>query len=512
MARIKIKAEKKTIQVSGDKGELIADLVLGAGFFIERPCAGRGRCGKCRVRAKGDLSKPGGAERKILSKSDLNSGLRLACQARISGDAEISLPTEAVVTDKIFSGAYPVEKLKGPFGIAVDLGTTTVAAFLATLRDGIIHKGNAVLNQQAGFGAEVISRMEAAYQGKSQDLKKLARESIEEAISGLGLSKGQLKEIKRAVVVGNSAMHHLLLGLAVDHLMRLPFQPFDREARKIKTRVFGTEVQVWVPPLIGGFVGSDALACLIYLGFATRKKPMAAVDLGTNGEVMMTDGKKILVASTAAGPAFEGVNIECGMRAGKGAISLVKRSPDKSVQPPRIKTRVSAPLKMELEVIGGGKAKGIAGSGLLSLVNLFRKEGKIDASGRMAEGKIFLNRKVYLSQSDVREVQKAKAAIRAAMEVLLLRLKLKAEDLEELVLTGSFGARIEKKDAVELGLTPSLNRDRIKVFANGAGMGCGMMLRKETFEFASELAGKVEHIELFADQEFMNRFIGNMRL
>lgn len=507
MAKIKIKAEKETVEVRGKKGELIADLVLGSGFFMERPCAGRGSCGKCRVIARGALSKPGPAELEFISKKDFKAGLRLACQARVMGEAEIWLPTGAVVTDKIFSGAYPVESLKGPFGIAVDLGTTTVAAFLVTLRDGIIHKGNAVLNQQTIFGAEVISRMEAACQGKSKDLKRLGRESIEKAISGLGLNRGQLKEIKRAVVVGNSAMHHLLLGLPVESLMKLPFQPFDRGERKINTLVFGTGIEVWVPPLIGGFVGSDALSCLIYLGFATRKKPFAAVDLGTNGEVMVTDGKKILVASTAAGPAFEGVNIDCGMRAGKGAITMVRRQ--ECLRPSQ--TRVSAPLKIELEVIGGGKAKGIAGSGLLSLVNLFRKEGKIDATGRMREGKIYLNRKVYLSQSDVREVQKAKGAIRAAMEVLLRRLNLKADDLDELVLTGSFGARIEVGDALELGLAPALSRDRIRVFANAAGMGCGMMLKRVPFEFARDLARKAEHIELYADPDFINRFIENMR-
>ncbi len=504
MAKIKIRVEKETVEVCGKKGELIADLVLGSGFFMERPCAGRGSCGKCRVIARGALSKPGPAELKFISKKNFKAGLRLACQARVMGEAEISLPTGAVVTDKIFSGAYPVESLKGPFGIAVDLGTTTVAAFLVTLRDGIIHKGNAVLNQQTGFGAEVISRMEAACQGRSKDLKRLGRESIEKAISGLGLNRGQLKEIKRAVVVGNSAMHHLLLGLPVESLMKLPFQPIDRKDRKINTLVFGTGIEVWVPPLIGGFVGSDALSCLIYLGFATRKKPFAAVDLGTNGEVMVTDGKEILVASTAAGPAFEGVNIDCGMRAGRGAITSARRN-EKS------QTRESAPLKIELEVIGGGKAKGIAGSGLLSLVNLFRKEGKIDATGRMRGGKIFLNRQVYLSQSDVREVQKAKGAIRAAMEVLLRRLNLKADDLDELVLTGSFGARIEVGDALELGLTPALSRDRIKVFANAAGMGCGMMLKRESFEFARDLARKAEHVELYADPDFIDRFIENMR-
>ena len=501
--KIIIKAENKTFEFSADKGTLISELLQSAGFFMEHPCAGRGTCGKCRVRAKGKLSKPTKAELKLLSQKNLKAGFRLSCQTKILGDAEIAIVSRTVFTDKIFEGAYPLRELKGPFGIAIDLGTTTVAAFLVTLKDGLIHKGNAVLNQQSALGAEVISRMESSHQSKSKELKKLAEASIQEAVSGLGLEESQYQDVKRAIVVGNSAMHHLFLGFPVESLMKLPFQPVEREARKVYIRILNQEIETWVPPLIGGFVGSDALACLIYLGFATRRKRIAAIDLGTNGEVMVTDGNKIVVASTAAGPAFEGVNIECGMRASKGAICSVSIA-EKS------QTGVSASL--ELEVIGGGKPKGIAGSGLLSLVNFFRKEGKIDSTGRLESGRIFLTETVYLSQSDVREVQKAKSAVRAAFEVLLERLNLKDEDLEEMILTGSFGARINVRDALELGLIPEIPQERIKVIANAAGMGAGMMLARDAFEFACELAEKVEHIELFASQEFMDRFINNMRL
>jgi len=497
MATIKIIASGKKAHASAKKGTLAADIVLDAGFFIERPCAGKGSCGKCKVIAKGWLNKPNLKEQNAISKKEFSRGYRLACQARVMGDAEIVLPREAVVTDKIFSGDYPVGKLSGPFGIAIDLGTTTVAAFLCTLSDGIIHKGNAVLNRQAVFGAEVISRMGSALGSKSGELKKLARASIEDAASGLGLNEKQVKEIERALVVGNSAMHHLLLGLPVHSLARLPFQPAEKNAPAGRIKLLGREVELWIPPLIGGFVGSDTLGCLIYLGFATKDKPMAAVDLGTNGEVMVSNGSEIVVASTAAGPAFEGVNIECGMRAGKGAI---------------ISAWKNRRGGLEFEVIGGGNPGGIAGSGLLSLVNLLRKQDGIDESGRLKRGRVELSDRVYLSQADIREVQKAKAAIRAAFDILLERAGLKADDLSELVLTGSFGARINVDDALELGMVPRVRKDRIKVFANAAGMGAGMMLSKESFAFAAALAPTVRHIELYADKEFMNKFLSNMRL
>jgi uncharacterized 2Fe-2S/4Fe-4S cluster protein (DUF4445 family) len=495
MAKIIIKTDGRERLADARPGELLSDVILAAGFFLERPCAGRGTCGKCKVKTKGSFRKPSPVEKKSLSTSELKAGVRLACQARVKGSAQIAISSRTVVTDKIFSGdGKGVEKLRGPFGIAIDLGTTTVAAFLSTLEDSRVHRGFAVLNRQGTFGAEVISRMESAENGKAPELKDLARSSIEQAASGLGLKPVQLSQIERAVVVGNSAMHHLFLGLPVSTLTRLPFQPVERKARKERARFFGREIELWVPPLIAGFVGSDTLACLVYLGFATRGKPMAAVDLGTNGEVMVSDGREIAVASTAAGPAFEGVNIECGMRATRGAISGAARGKKGG---------------FELEVIGGGQPSGIAGSGLLSLVNLLRREGGINPSGRLGET-VRLTDRVFLSQSDVREVQKAKAAVRAAFDILLKHLGLQPEDLSELVLTGSFGARILVDDALGLGMIPPVKKNRVKVFANAAGMGAGMLLSGEAFDFAVELAERVRHVELYADQEFMDKFVSNM--
>jgi uncharacterized 2Fe-2S/4Fe-4S cluster protein (DUF4445 family) len=495
MAKIKVQSHGRERMVKARNRTLISDAVLSAGFFIERPCAGRGTCGKCKVAVTGRLNRPSAEEKKALSSEELKSGMRLACQARVMGDAAVKLSSSAVVTDKIFSGTgADLEKLKGPFGIAIDLGTTTVAAFLVTLDDSRIHRGFAVLNRQTVHGAEVISRMESSLQGGSGELKDLARSSIAQAVQGLGLSAGQRRQVERAVVVGNSAMHHLFLGLPVDNLVKLPFQPVERKARKTPYHLFGRQIELWVPPLIGGFVGSDTLAGLIYLGFASTKTPMAAVDLGTNGEVMVSNGREIAVASTAAGPAFEGVNIECGMRASAGAIASVSRG---------------ASGKLKLEVIGKGRPLGLAGSGLLSLVNLLRKEGKISASGRLEERFPVADR-VHLCQSDVREVQKAKAAVRAAFEILLKRLRLKPSGLAELVLTGSFGARINVSDALELGMIPATRRDRIKLFANAAGMGAGMLLSEEAFEFATGLAERVRHVELHADPEFMDKFVSNM--
>ena len=499
MIKVKLKTPKGEEIITAKPGELLSELILRAGYFIDRPCAGRGVCGKCKIRAEGELSPANEKEKNLLSGTELSAGFRLACQTQVLGEAEVSLPEETVITDKVFSQEYPVEQLKGPFGIALDLGTTTVGAFLSTLKDGTIYRGNAVLNQQAVYGAEVVSRLEQALKNKAKELKELAVLSIEQAVEGLGLNHSQLKEIQRMVVVGNSAMHHLLLGLSVQSLAQFPFEPVDKSAREIRTKLWENELEVWFPPLLGGFVGSDALACLLYLGFHTSKEPVSAIDLGTNGEVMVSDGKRILVASTAAGPAFEGVNIECGMRAVKGAVVRVKKEPGGG---------------LSWEVIGGGEPEGLAGSGLLSLVALLRKEGVITPQGNLqAEGrKFFLTEKVYLSQRDVREVQKAKSAIRSAYEILLDQLGLLPEDIQKFTITGSFGARIDVNDLLELGVIPRMKLERIMSYPNSAGMGAGMMLHPEAFEFACQLAQEVEHIELNAYPSFMDKFVENMRL
>ena len=258
----------------------------------------------------------------------------------------------------------------------------------------------------------------------------LALASINQAVDSLKLSERILNRIEKVTIVCNVAMHHLLTGLPIASLAARPFQPFSRaslrDATALMGGIFPKNAKVMLPPLIGGFVGSDALACLAFFHFDQPEGPMAAIDLGTNGEVLVTDGHQILTASTAAGPAFEGVFISCGTRAVDGAI-------------------VSASLNnshLEFVTIADEPPVGLTGSGLLSLVHTLRKAGVIEPSGRIAPNppvladqivpdrntgrKILLTQdgRLGLSQWDIRELQKAKGAIRAAMDTLMARLDL----------------------------------------------------------------------------------------
>jgi uncharacterized 2Fe-2S/4Fe-4S cluster protein (DUF4445 family) len=319
-------------------------------------------------------------------------------------------------------------------------------------------------------------------------------------------------------VVGNVAMHHLLAKLPVNTLAAKPFQPIDRssmrDASALMGGIFPPGAQVMLPPLIGGFVGSDALACLAYFRYDRPSGPMLAIDLGTNGEVLVTDGKDILTASTAAGPAFEGVFISCGTRAVDGAITDVKIDHE----------------SFQFKTIADQPPVGVTGSGLLSLVHELRKAGVVAASGRISQHppimaeRLGLDRhgarqiqlvddsRIALSQWDIRELQKAKGAIRAAVDTLLAHLHLKPRDLERVILTGSFGGQIDIDSAIDLGMIPPVEPGRVETIANGAGLGAAMFLTDEGFALGEELARHAGQVDLDQDANFTQLYIASMAL
>ena len=373
--------------VGVEEGSLLGNAVIATGLSLEQPCAGRGTCLKCKVMAEGALATLDEHELAGLSSAERSAHYRLACRARVSGDVSVTLAPIVVYSNKIFRVCDDHRRAGVPLGLAIDLGSTTVAAFVTTLDEGKVCAGAAALNQQTAFGADVISRLAAAQNGPAtaERVAVLALSSIVQAVDALKLAPSVRARIRKVTIVGNCAMHHLLLRYPVDALAEIPFQPHStatvrfaggfqvagdanghentrpdchceegdsptkqslasgedcfgaaaprNDSRSAVVRaespqnpfadIFPTGVEVALPPLIGGFVGSDALACLIYYAFDRAPGPMAAIDLGTNGEVMVTDGRRILVGSTAAGPAFEGVNISCGTPRSTGRSSAL---------------------------------------------------------------------------------------------------------------------------------------------------------------------------------------------
>jgi uncharacterized 2Fe-2S/4Fe-4S cluster protein (DUF4445 family) len=510
---------KKTVRVPA--GTLLGDAVAKTELPLEQPCAGRGTCGACKVLVESGAEPPDPLEQENLSPGELALGTRLACRARIQQDMHITLAPIVVYSNKTFRASNRYKKDRTvPLGLAIDLGSTTVAAFLTMLDDGEVCAGAASLNQQTVYGADVISRLAAA-QDDPEDadrLRKLALASINQAIDGLKLSDRLRQRVERVVIVGNVAMHHLLLGLPIDSLAELPFQPYQRAAVRDVGRqlegIFAGGIQVDLPPLIGGFVGSDALACLAYFGFDNPTGPMAAIDMGTNGEVLVTDGRRIVTASTAAGPAFEGVNISCGSRAVDGAV---------------VAARVERG-GIAFDTIGDEAPVGLTGSGLLSLVHALREVGAIEASGRfaaelpkLAEGvdtdrhgarrlRLSADGRLGLSQWDVRELQKAKGAIRAATEILLAEVNLRPSDLERVILTGSFGGQLDIDAALGLGLIPPVRREAVQTIANGAGLGAALFLTDEGFARGEAVAAVARQLDLDLDPMFNMRYVESMVL
>ncbi len=509
----------KSIQV--EKGSLLGDAIVGTGLPLEQPCAGRGTCGKCKVLIETGASPPDEIELKYLTPGELALNHRLACRSRVQCDTQIVLSPIVVYSNKSFRASSRYKRdTQVPLGLAIDLGTTTVAAFLTMLDTGEVCTGAANLNQQTVFGADVISRMAAACDSTNAGrLHRLALASINQAVDALKLSSRVRKRIERVIVVGNVAMHHLLARMPVDTLTVSPFQPHDRAAIRgaaaLMGGIFPPGAEVSLPPLIGGFVGSDALACLAYFGFDNAPFPMAAIDLGTNGEVLVTDGNRILTASTAAGPAFEGVNISCGTRAVDGAVVGV-----------RIKGGA-----IKLDTIAGAPPIGLTGSGLLSMVHELRRVGVIEPSGKIAhtppelyapfirqntEGVRYIkfapDGNLHLTQWDVRELQKAKGAIRASINILMEQLGLQPDNLERVILTGSFGAQVDINAVTALGMIPPVRPEVVETIANGAGFGAAMFLSDAGFARGDKLAAHAQQIDLDVDPSFSQQYIEALSL
>jgi uncharacterized 2Fe-2S/4Fe-4S cluster protein (DUF4445 family) len=535
--------------IQSEEGEILGDVIARTGLPLEQPCAGRGTCGKCKVLVEEGTAPPDEIELENLTTGEIALNNRLACRARIQGDTRIVLSPIVVYSNKIFKGSNRYKKEREvPLGLAVDLGSTTVAAFLTCLDNGEVAAGGGGLNQQTVFGSDVISRLAAALENEQNKnrLHRLALASIIQAVDSLNLSESVWKRIQQVTIVGNVAMHHLLTELPLNQLAYIPFQPHDKssikDAKPVMDGIFPEHVKISLPPLIGGFVGSDALACLAYFGFENPQGPMLAIDLGTNGEVMVTDGDRILTASTAAGPAFEGVNISCGSRAVDGAITDL----------------VLDDGEFHLTTISDAEPVGLTGSGLLAAIAAFRKVGLIEESGRInpdcadyaeqirndlkdqPEGEIessgipepclaYLKKisqddrgsrrillapdqDLYLTQLDIRELQKAKGAIRAAVDVLLANLDLEPEDLTKVILTGSFGGQVDIQAILNIGMIPPVKPEIVETAANGAGFGAAIFLTDEGFSLGEQLAQKAEQIDLDTDTQFQHFYIDGLKL
>ena len=404
------------------------------------------------------------------------------------------------------------------YGVAFDLGTTTVVGTLMNLRTGMAEAVRSTLNGQAPFGADVISRISHGMQGDEAkaELREAIQRTMNTVLQELYESAGVARErVYETVVVGNATMLHLLLGIDATPISMMPFTPAFREPLYLPAREVGLDIHpggyVQTLPVIGAYVGADIVAGVVATGLAREDKLRVFVDVGTNGEIVLGSVKRVLCTAAPAGPAFEGSQIRCGMRATDGAIEGVTLSDH-----------------VELQVIGGDiPPKGICGSGLVDTVAQLRLVGLLDAGGKMRSREeapehplsdrlitidgvraFLLAENVYLSQRDVRELQFGKGSIATGIKVLMDVMGVTVGDLDEVLLGGSFGSYLNPESAKIIGLVPPVNVDRILSVGNTAGEGAKMsLLSFRERQIAFELPDKIEYVELSGRSDFNDSFV-----
>lgn len=476
------------------RGAPLHDVLFEHG--VEFPCGGRGICAGCRVRVlRGEVpaTEP---QRRALTPAEIADGWRLACLCRADADLmlEVGQWETRILADHGVLQFRPREGL----GIAVDLGTTTLVLQLLDLASGAVLAVRSALNAQARHGADVMSRIEAALGEPAGVLTALVRDQIGTLAHELVEDAHVTAPIRRIAIVGNTAMHHLFCGIDVAPLAAYPFEPKDDGPKVLRGSALGWQLpgnpDVAFLPCLGGFVGSDVLAGIVATRLHESDELRAFVDLGTNGEIVVGTRERLLCASTAAGPAFEGARISCGMRAVTGAVSAVTLRGN----------------SLDCHVLGGGPARGVCGSGLVDAVAAALDAGWIEASGRIANSasELALCPPVQLTQRDVRELQLAKGAIAAGLSLLVDRLGARPADLARVHLAGAFGNSISRESAVRIGLL-SVPVERVEAVGNTALMGAKLSLFEDDFRYAA-VRGRVEHVSLHADPGFQDRFADAM--
>lgn len=484
-------------EVSAKSGDLLSEIVKG-----EKPCGGHGKCGKCKVVAHGTLSKMSDAEKSLLTDDEIGRGVRLACMTKVLGDCRVET---AVASDsaQILTSSSEVRESEAPafgsFGVAVDIGTTTLAATLFS-RNGERLATAAGLNPQSRWGADVVSRIEKSMAGEREALAESVRAAVGGLIDTLAKNGGiKTEEIDGVVITGNTVMLALLCADDVDPFSHAPFDVKELYGKQIAASEIGLEslapnATVYLPPCISAFVGADTV-CAILSSYLLKEDTAMLADIGTNGEIALYTNGNLTVCSTAAGPAFEGVGISMGMRGERGAIDKVSLANGALV----------------CHTIGEVAPIGICGSGLVDAVACMLASEIIDESGFLEDETLTLDGDVSLTQKDVRMVQLAKSAICAGIEALASSKKTALDSISTLYIAGGFGNYLNMRSSVAIGLLPRALGNRISAIGNAALAGAEMLLLNVGLRESAERIGReAEVLELSTDQVFVEKYMMGM--
>lgn len=531
-----IVADQATVRVAFEpggtvevrSGSVLLAAAIAAHFPVAADCGGRGTCGKCLVRVRGEVSAPSADEQRLLGVAALTSSVRLACRVRVLGDATVSAlgPGESFEPVAIVASAvrapYDAEPPEScatagdepALGLALDVGTTTLVTEIVDLCSGDILATAAGLNPQARFGADVMSRIASAGDHLAEmhdELLGVLNDLAERAASDLG---AEPTELTAMTVAGNTTMLHLFLGLDPEAMGHAPYEAETLGEATVSAGDVGLTgaegARLYVLPPVSAYVGGDVTGGLVATGLADQEGTAAFIDLGTNGEIVLKTPTGLTAASAAAGPAFEGASIECGMRAERGAIERVWMERGNLV----------------LETVGGDPPRGICGSGLLDLVAALLDAGAIDSEGALrgdvagalrgrfvdrTDQRVFVldeRAGVVLAQKDIRELQLAKAAVRTALDVLLAHTGTDVDSVGKVLLAGGFGRAVRPASLVRIGMLPPAWATRVTFVGNTALEGArATLVSSAAREDAARIATTVDGVALSTDPEFRRRFM-----
>lgn len=517
--------EKMIIDRSKQQKNLL-EMLQEKNEYISAPCNGNGICGKCIVRYKSGATEPTKQDREFLSEKQLEQGYRLACQSYPTEEYKVEIPeleetievlsqwenqrTEEILKNTAEGTAEKTENAL--YGICIDIGTTTLAALLVNLETEADCQTAVSVNHQRAYGSDVLSRISASNGGKKWEIQRCIRQDLQKLIREL-LQKEKITEqqIQRIVIAGNTTMCHLLRGFSCETLGVAPFLPVDLSWMEGSAAEFSGmkewDAKVVILPGISAFVGADIMAGIAKMNMHRSEGYHLLLDIGTNGEMVLGNCRHMYVTSTSAGPAFEGGNISCGMASIPGVISHVF-----------MEETGKAGFQVIGETDGENKkqqAIGICGTGMIDLVYELREHQMIDEHGTYSDlyfdTGYELAEKVKFTQNDIRELQMAKAAIRAGVDILVKKAGITFDEVDNCYLAGGFGTKIDIKKAAGIGLIPK--ELEVKTIPAGNTVLAGtkeVLLGRISKEELEKIQTMAEVINLAEENDFEELYLSYM--
>ncbi|MCL2545690.1 MAG: ASKHA domain-containing protein [Oscillospiraceae bacterium] len=482
---IKVSFDNENITVNAQRGATALDAARQGGVYLASPCGGNGTCGKCQVAINGETV--------------------LACCTPLSCDCIISTSATADQTLQIVSSGHSTAHALNPhynngYGLVVDIGTTTLVVSLCDLATGTKVATESLLNPQTQYAQDVISRIQFA--GQNDGLSALhttLTKSLNAAIARLTAQIGIApRDIKDAIYSGNTVMLHLAVGADPTPLGKYPYTPNITGGCYFPARKLNIGGEIYMPPIVSPFVGADIACGILACDLTQTTATTLFIDIGTNGEMVLAKDGNLVATSTAAGPAFEGMNISQGKRASIGAIERFAFNDDDTIT---------------IETIGNTDANGICGSGLLDIVAALVRTGRVDSTGRFSDksNAFTITPHVSLTQGDIRQVQLAKGAIRAGIDAMLDRLSLTPQDIERVEIAGSFGYHVSERSLLQLKMLPAAFAGKIYFVGNTSQSGgMALLLNTDLRRDVERMVQEVKHIDFGNDEAFDDLFVENL--